>query len=60
MIRIRDGTYVWSIYPFLFEVGDEEVRLDWEHTECAWVNVQDLQDYDTVPGFLKVLGSLGL
>jgi len=59
-LRIRDGTYVWSIYPFLFEVGDEEVKLDWEHTECAWVGLDELDGYDTVPGFRKVLNALGL
>ncbi len=59
-LRIRDGTYIWSIYPFLFEVGDEEVKLDWEHTECAWVDVEDIKDYDTVPGFRKVLDALRL
>ncbi|MCK7579514.1 MAG: NUDIX domain-containing protein [Chromatiales bacterium] len=37
-LRIRDGTYVWSVYPFLFEVGEEKVILDWEHTECACVD----------------------
>jgi predicted aconitase with swiveling domain len=59
-LRIRDGTYVWTIHPFLFEVGDEEVRLDWEHTECAWVSVDELKGYDTVPGFLRVMDVLGL
>lgn len=59
-LRIRDGTHVWSIYPFLFEVGDEDVKLDWEHTECAWVDPAELDGYDTVPGFRKVLDVLGL
>jgi len=59
-LRIRDGTYVWSIHPFLFEIGDEEVRLDWEHTEYAWVDLAELTSYDTVPGFRKVLDLLGL
>lgn len=59
-MRIRDGTYVWTIHPFLFEVGDEEVKLDWEHTECAWVDPSELSGYETVPGFRKVLSSLGL
>jgi hypothetical protein len=59
-LRIRDGTYVWTIHPFLFEVGDEEPRLDWEHTEFAWVEPKELSGYDTVPGFQKVLGTLGL
>lgn len=59
-LRIRDGSYMWSIYPFLFEVGDEEVVLDWEHTECRWVGIDELPGYDTVPGFRKVLEALRL
>jgi len=60
VLRVRDGANLWSIHPFLFEVGDEEVHLDWEHTECAWVAPDELRSYDTVPGFRKVLDALGL
>ena len=58
--RVRDGNYVWTIHPFLFEVGDEEPALDWEHTECKWISTDELAGYDAVPGFLSVLRSLGL
>ncbi|MCG7845340.1 MAG: NUDIX pyrophosphatase, partial [Methanomassiliicoccales archaeon] len=60
VLRIRDGTHVWSIYPFLFEVEDEKVTLDWEHTECSWVEKDELAGYETVPGFSKVLEALHL
>jgi hypothetical protein len=60
VIRIRDGSHVWSIHPFLFEVGEEEVTLDWEHTECAWLTRGEIEGYDTVPGFRLVLSALGL
>ncbi|MCX6650822.1 MAG: DUF126 domain-containing protein [Methanomassiliicoccales archaeon] len=59
-LRVRDGAYLWTIYPFLFEVEDEKVTLDWEHTECTWANLDQLPQYDTVPGFRKVLEALGL
>jgi len=59
-IRIRDGMYLWTIHPFLFEVGDEEVVLDWEHTEYVWTDMSEIPSYDTVPGFGKVLEGLGL
>jgi predicted aconitase with swiveling domain len=59
-LRIRDGAHLWNIYPFHFEVGDEEGKLDWEHPEHAWVTVEALASYDTVPGFLRVLQALGL
>ena len=59
-LRIRDGANLWSIHPFLFEVDHDEVRMDWEHTEYAWVDVSELSAYDTVPGFIRVLAALGL
>lgn len=60
VLRVRDGTVLWSIYPFLFETEDEDVVLDWEHTECAWLDLNEVPKYDTVPGFGKVLAALGL
>ncbi len=60
VLRIRDGIYLWSIHPFLFEAGEEDVVMDWEHTECAWVGMDELAGYDTVPGFRKVLEALRL
>ena len=60
VVRIREGASLWSIHPFLFEVGDEEPVLDWEHSECAWVSPEELPSYDTVPGFRRVMDELGL
>lgn len=60
VVSIRDSCYVWKIHPFLFEVGEEEVVLDWEHTECAWLTREEIEGYDTVPGFRLVLDALGL
>jgi predicted aconitase with swiveling domain/8-oxo-dGTP pyrophosphatase MutT (NUDIX family) len=60
VLRIRDGLNIWSIYPFLFDVDDEGVKLDWEHTESAWIDMGELTGYDTVPGFAKVLEALRL
>ncbi len=60
MLRIRDGSNVWNVYPFLFEVGDESVILDWEHVKSTWIELDELSNYDTVPGFMMVLKALGL
>jgi uncharacterized protein len=59
-LRVREGTNVWTIHPFLFEVGDEGVVLDWEHTECKWIALDGLPGYDVVPGFRMVLDALHL
>jgi 8-oxo-dGTP pyrophosphatase MutT (NUDIX family) len=46
---------VWIVHPFLFDDLGLEVVLDWEHTEHAWIELQDLGTYDTVIGFRKTL-----
>lgn len=46
---------VWIVHPFLFDDLGVEVVLDWEHTEHAWIELQDLGTYDTVIGFRKTL-----
>jgi len=49
-------TYEWTIYPFLFHlIKKKDIRLDWEHTEFAWVAPKDLSRYPTVPHLEKVV-----
>jgi ADP-ribose pyrophosphatase YjhB (NUDIX family) len=41
----------WTVHPFLFDVAEpERVRLDWEHTEAAWVRPGEILERETVPG----------
>lgn len=40
---------VWIVHPFLFEMHEQDIRLDWEHTEYKWVNPDDLRLYEAVP-----------
>ena len=40
---------VLTIHPFYFISMENEVKLDWEHTEYQWINVTDLSIYDLVP-----------
>lgn len=52
----QDVGVKWKIYPFLWELpggGSEEewmrrVRLDWEHTECRFVGVEEVEGMETV------------
>jgi 8-oxo-dGTP pyrophosphatase MutT (NUDIX family) len=48
------------VYPFLFPVGDITVALDWEHTDYAWIQPQELSRYDYVQQLDEDLISLGL
>ncbi len=48
----------WEIFPFLFEVKNPTINLNWENSEYTWVSVEEIKNYDTVPSIEKVLFSL--
>ncbi|MCH8207141.1 MAG: NUDIX pyrophosphatase [Chloroflexi bacterium] len=51
-LRVPDAEHgvEWVVHPFLFDFeGESEIRLDWEHTECRWVDPGELGTLDTVP-----------
>lgn len=58
VLTVRSGQTVWDIHPFLFEVGEERVVTDWEHTEHRWIAQSELLSFDTVPGFARVVETL--
>jgi len=48
----------WKIFPFLFEVKNPKIKLNWENSEYVWVTVDEIKNYDKVPSLEKVLFSL--
>jgi len=48
----------WGIFPFLFEAKNPIIKLNWENSEFKWINVEELENYDTVPSLQKVLFNL--
>jgi len=48
----------WEIFPFLFETKNPIIKLNWENSEFKWINVNELENYETVPNLQKVLLSL--
>ena len=48
----------WEIFPFLFEVNNPEIKLNWENSEYKWISADELNNYKTVPNLEKVLLSL--
>jgi len=48
----------WEIFPFLFEVKNPIIKLNWENSEYKWIKIDELNDYETVPSIEKVLFSL--
>jgi 8-oxo-dGTP pyrophosphatase MutT (NUDIX family) len=48
----------WEIFPFLFEAKNPTIKLNWENSEFKWINVEELESYETVPSLQKVLFNL--
>lgn len=55
-----DWGAVLNVYPFLFPVGDIEVRLEREHTDYRWIEPRELYQYDFVQQLDEDLIHLGL
>ena len=48
----------WKIFPFLFEAKNPTIKLNWENSEFKWINIEELENYETVPSLQKVLLNL--
>ncbi len=42
---------IWVVHPFRFQVDTpEKIQIDWEHSECRWIEPEEIKNYNTVPG----------
>ena len=60
-MRINSPQYEnheWEIFPFLFESKNPTIKLNWENSEFKWINIEELENYETVPSLQKVLFNL--
>lgn len=57
-VYARDGEVLWEIHPFLAEIKEESIALDWEHDEYRWISPTDIGNYPTVPKLDKVIETL--
>ena len=48
----------WKIYPFLFEAKSPRIKLNWENSQFEWIDIEELENYKTVPSLQKVLFNL--
>ena len=48
----------WEVYPFLFNVDNPKINLNWENSEYKWIDIEELEKFDTVPSLQKVLFNL--
>lgn len=56
-VLARSGNRVFAVYPFLFET-EEEVSIDWEHTEYKWITLEEITNFQTVPKLVEALRKL--
>ena len=60
-LRVNSPQYEnheWEIFPFLFEAKNPQIKLNWENSEYAWITIDELKNYNTVPSLEKVLQNL--
>ena len=48
----------WEIFPFLFESNKPTIKLNWENSDFKWINIEELENHETVPSLQKVLFNL--
>ena len=48
----------WIIHPVLVDVKTDAIRLDWEAKDSRWVTLEEVKEYNVLPGFERVLSTL--
>lgn len=48
----------WILHLFLIELFDDNVKIDFEHTEYVWVSLEEIKNYKTVPNLYDNLKKL--
>ncbi|MCD6171490.1 MAG: NUDIX domain-containing protein [Thermoplasmata archaeon] len=57
-IEIRDGEVIWRVHAFLFEARKKEIKIDWEHSEYKWIELDEIKNYDVIPSLNDVIHAL--
>ena len=48
----------WNIFPFLFQVDNPKIKLNWENSEYRWIDPAEITNYETVPSLENILSNL--
>ena len=48
----------WHVFPFLFETKITEIKLNWENSDFKWIEIMELEKFNTVPNLDQVLFSM--
>ncbi len=44
----------WVVHPFRFHVKHPgKIKIDWEHSECKWIEPEEIKTFQTVPGLYE-------
>lgn len=54
-IMAEGENFVFKVYPFLFEVKEVNIQLNWENTTYRWILPKDITRYKTVPKLKEVI-----
>jgi uncharacterized protein len=57
-VLARDDARIYVVHPFLFDVPNRLVRLDWENVEHRWIRPEELDRFDTVPRLRDVVAAV--
>ena len=52
------ANHQWEVYPFLFTSKNREIKLNWENSDSRWIDLDELNNFSTVPSLDKVLAGL--
>jgi len=56
-VYARDGDTLFIVQPYIFEVENRDVTLDWEHVEYRWIAPKEIADYKGVPKLAEAMQS---
>ena len=48
----------WHVFPFLFDTKKTEIKLNWESSDYKWIEIGELEKFETVPSLENVLARL--
>ena len=48
----------WEVFPFLFSCKNREIKLNWENSDSKWIEIDEINNFSTVPSLDKVLTRL--
>ena len=60
-IVIESPQYVnhqWEVFPFLFSCKNREIKLNWENSDSKLIEIDEINNFSTVPSLDKVLTRL--